>query len=298
MSARIAALSRHTKVLVQGISGRMGRAHAAGMRAYGTNIVAGTAARGGVSDVDGVPVFGDCAAAVAATGAEASIVMVPPGDVKAAVLEALAAGIGLVVTIAEGVPVHDALAIGRAVRAAGADWVGPSTPGLAVPGEMKLGFLPDAALRPGPFAIMSKSGTLSYEIGWRLAQAGSGQSLWVGVGGDPVKGLRFADVLPAFLADGRSEAIVLVGEVGGDEEEEFAAALAATRASSGGGKPVLAVVAGGEAKEGVAMGHAGALTFGSTGTLAAKRAALEAAGVRVHATVGGLVADALSLAGR
>jgi succinyl-CoA synthetase alpha subunit len=159
---------------------------------------------------------------------------------------------------------------------------------------MKLGFLPDAALRPGPVAIMSKSGTLSYEIGWRLAQSGSGQSLWVGVGGDPVKGLRFADVLPAFLADGRTEAVVLVGEVGGDEEEDFAAALAA----AGSAKPVLAVVAGREAKEGVAMGHAGALTFGASGTLASKRAALEAAGVRVHPTIGGLVADALSLVRR
>ena len=283
----IATLSRSTPVLVQGISGRMGRTHAAGMRAYGTNIVAGTSARGDLGDVDGVPVFHDCAAAVAATGATASIAMVPPGDVRAAVLEAVAAGIRLVVTIAEGVPVHDALAVGRAVRAAGATWVGPSTPGLAVPGEMKLGFLPDAALRPGQVAIMSKSGTLSYEIGWRLAQSGLGQSLWVGVGGDPVKGVRFADLLAPFLADARTAAIVLVGEVGGDEEEQFAAALAQVGAA----KPVFAVIAGSEAKEGVAMGHAGALTFGATGTVRSKRAALEAAGVRVFATMAALVAD-------
>jgi len=244
--------------------------------------------------VNGVPVFADCAAAVAATGAVASIAMVPPADVRAAVLEALAAGIRLVVTIAEGVPVHDAMVVGRAVRTAGATWLGPSTPGLAVPGEMKLGFLPDAALRPGPVAIMSKSGTLSYEIGWRLAQAGLGQSLWVGVGGDPVKGVRFADLLPAFLADERTTAIVLVGEVGGDEEEQFAALFARTSAT----KPVFAVIAGNEAKEGVSMGHAGALTFGATGTVRSKRTALEGAGVRVFATMADLIGDCVAVVRR
>ncbi len=285
----IATLSRTTPVLVQGISGRMGRAHTANMRACGTNIVAGTARSEG--DIDGIPVFPDCATAVAATGAVASIAMVPPADVRAAVLEALAAGIRLIVTIAEGVPVHDALAIGRATSTAGATWIGPSTPGLAVPGEMKLGFLPDAALRPGPIAIMSKSGTLSYEIGWRLAQSGLGQSLWIGVGGDPVKGVRFADLLAPFQAHATTQAIVLVGEVGGDEEEQFAAAIT----QFGPAKPVFAVIAGSEAKEGVAMGHAGALTFGATGTVATKRRALEAAGVRVHATMAALVADAVRL---
>lgn len=217
--------------------------------------------------------------------------MVPPGDVRAAVLEALAAGIRLVVTISEGVAVHDALAIGRAVRAAGATWVGPSTPGLAVPWEMKLGFLPDVALRPGPVAIMNKSGTLSYEIGWRLAQAGLGQSLWAGVGGDAVKGVRFADLLAPFQADARTVAIVLVGEVGGDEEEQFAAALG----HAGATKPVFAVIAGTEAKEGVAMGHAGALTFGATGTVHSKRTALAAAGVRVSGTMAGLVTDCVAM---
>ncbi len=286
----ITTLSRATPVLVQGISGRMGRAHTANMRAYGTSIVAGTATRSDVKEIDGIPVFPDCAAAVAATGAVASIAMVPPADVRAAVLEAIAAGIRLVVTIAEGVPVHDALAIGHATTAAGITWIGPSTPGLAVPGEMKLGFLPDAALRPGPIAIMSKSGTLSYEIGWRLAQAGLGQSLWVGVGGDPVKGVRFADLLAPFQTHAATQAIVLVGEVGGDEEEQFAAALAQSP-----GKPVLAVIAGNEAKEGVAMGHAGALTFGATGTVASKRAALESAGARVFPTMAALVAEAVRL---
>jgi len=282
----ITSLTCATKVLVQGISGRMGRAHTANMRAYGTNIVAGVAARADISDIDGIPVFTDCAAAIAATGAVASIAMVPPADVLRAVTEAVDAGIRLIVTIAEGVPVHDAIHVGRAVRAAGAIWVGASTPGLAVPGEMKLGFLPNVSLHPGPLALMSKSGTLSYEVGYRLAREGIGQSYWVGVGGDAVKGVRFADLLNPFLENDRTKGIVLVGEVGGNEEEEFADALALANT----GMPVYAIVAGKEAKEGVAMGHAGALTYGETGTLASKHARLHAAGAGVFASIEDLVA--------
>lgn len=281
----IASLDGSTPVLVQGITGRMGRIHAGLMRGYGTRIVAGVAARGDVGSVDGVPVFADCAAAVTASGAVASVLIVPPEQTRAAALEAMAAGIRLIVTLAEGVSAHDALAIGRAARAAGVTWVGPSTPGLAIPGVMKLGFLPDIALRPGTLGVMSKSGTLSYEIGYRLARAGLGQSIWVGVGGDAVKGLRFADLLPVFFADARTRAIVLVGEVGGSEEEECAAAYARLGAK----KPMFALIAGREAKEGVAMGHAGALTFGGVGTLAGKRERLEAAGVRVFGEMEGLV---------
>ena len=282
----ITSLTCATKVLVQGISGRMGRAHTANMRAYGTNIVAGVAARADISDIDGIPVFTDCAAAIAATGAVASIAMVPPADVLRAVTEAVDAGIRLIVTIAEGVPVHDAIHVGRAVRAAGAIWVGASTPGLAVPGEMKLGFLPNVSLHPGPLALMSKSGTLSYEVGYRLAREGIGQSYWVGVGGDAVKGVRFADLLNPFLENDRTKGIVLVGEVGGNEEEEFADALALANT----GMPVYAIVAGKEAKEGVAMGHAGALTYGETGTLASKHSRLRAAGAGVFASIEDLVA--------
>lgn len=281
----ITSLTRATPVLVQGISGRMGRAHTRNMRAYGTNIVAGVAARADVADVDGIPVFTDCASAVAATGAVASIAMVPPADVLRAVTEAVAAGIKLVVTIAEGVPVHDAIHVGRAVRAAGAVWVGASTPGLAVPGEMKLGFLPNVSLHPGPLALMSKSGTLSYEVGYRLAREGLGQSYWVGVGGDAVKGVRFADLLEPFFENERTRGIVLVGEVGGTEEEDFADALA----RAGLRKPVFAIVAGKEAKEGVSMGHAGALTYGETGTLVSKTTRLRAAGASVFASIEDLV---------
>ncbi len=281
----IAGLSRATPVLVQGIAGRMGRTHAALMRAYGTNIVAGVAARSDATEIAGVPVFATCAAAVAATGAVASVALTPPGETLAAARDAFAAGIRLLVTVAEGVPAHDALRIGLAAREAGAIWVGASTPGLAIPGEVKLGFLPDVALRPGPLGVMSKSGTLSYEVGWRLTRAGLGQSLWVGVGGDPVKGVRFADLLPVFLADARTRAIVLVGEVGGAEEEECAHAYAAL----GAGKPLYALIAGREAKEGVAMGHAGALVHGASGTLAEKRRRLTEAGALVFPSIEALV---------
>jgi succinyl-CoA synthetase alpha subunit len=282
----IASLSRATPTIIQGITGRMGRTHAALMRAYGTNIVGGVSLRTDMREAAGVPVFPTCAAATAATGAVASVALVPPGETRAAVEDALAAGIRLVVTLAEGVPLHDALAIGRAVRAADATWVGASTPGLAIPGEVKLGFLPDVCLRPGLLAIMSKSGTLSYEVGYRLANEGLGQSIWVGVGGDPIKGVRFADLLTPFFADPRTRGIVLVGEVGGSEEEECAEAYARLGAR----KPLYALIAGREAKEGVSMGHAGALVFGDAGTLASKTQRLRAAGASVFDTVESLIA--------
>jgi succinyl-CoA synthetase alpha subunit len=281
----ITALTRTTPVIIQGITGRMGSTHAALMRAYGTNIVGGVSTRTDINTVADIPVFPDCRAAIAATGAIASVAMTPPADTLAAVSDALAAGIRLVVTVAEGVPAHDAIRIGRAARAAGAIWIGASTPGLAIPGKVKLGFLPDVCLLPGPLAIMSKSGTLSYEVCWRLVQRGIGQSIWIGVGGDAVKGMRFADLLPHFFADAGTRAIVLVGEVGGTEEEECAAAYMRLGAC----KPLYALIAGREAREGVAMGHAGALVHGETGTLAAKMHHLAAAGAQVFVTIDALV---------
>jgi succinyl-CoA synthetase alpha subunit len=281
----ITSLSRDTPVIVQGITGRMGRTHATLMRAYGTNIVGGTSSRTDTKEAAGVPVFANCRAAVLATGAVVSVAMAPPLETLGAVEEALAAGIRLIVTVAEGIPLHDAMRIGRAVRRAGAIWIGGSTPGLAIPGEIKLGFLPDVCLRPGPFGIMSKSGTLSYECGYRLVQAGLGQSIWVGVGGDQVKGVRFADLLPVFFSDPRTHAIILVGEVGGNEEEECAALL---RRLSG-RKPVYALIAGREAKEGVSMGHAGALVLGEAGSLASKTQCLTAAGARVFGSIESLI---------
>jgi succinyl-CoA synthetase alpha subunit len=281
----IGTLSRTTPVIVQGITGRMGRTHAALMRAYGTNIVGGTSARTDMAEAAGVPVFATCNDAVLATGAIASVAMAPPGETLVAVQEALAAGIRLVVTVAEGVPLHDAIKIGRAVRRAGATWIGASTPGMAVPGELKLGFLPDVCLNPGPLAIMTKSGTLSYEVGYRLAREGLGQSIWVGVGGDPVKGVRFADLLPVFIDDPRTKGIVLVGEVGGSEEEECAEAYARMAVR----KPLYALIAGREAKEGVSMGHAGALVHGDVGSLHSKTQRLTAAGAQVFGSVDALI---------
>lgn len=281
----IGSLSCRTPIIVQGITGRMGRSHAALMRAYGTNIVGGTSARRDVAEAAGVPVFASCSDAVLATGAVASVAMAPPEETWTAVQEALAAGIKLIVTVAEGVPLHDAIKIGRAVRRAAATWVGASTPGLAVPGECKLGFLPDVCLRAGPIGIMSKSGTLSYEVGYRLVRERLGQSLWVGVGGDPVKGVRFADLLPVFFNDPRTKGIVLVGEVGGTEEEECAEAYARLGAR----KPLFALIAGREAKEGVSMGHAGALVHGESGTLASKTKRLTDAGATVFGSIDSLI---------
>ncbi len=284
-TAVLTTLSGATPTIVQGITGRMGRTHAALMRGYGTNIVGGTSTRSDMPEVAGVPVFADCAAAVAATGAIASVAMAPPLETLAAVQEAVAAGIRVIVTVAEGVPLHDALRIGRTVRDAGSVWIGASTPGMAIPGTLKLGFLPDVTLRPGPFAIMTKSGTLSYEVGYRLARENLGQSIWVGVGGDPVKGVRFADLLQPFFDHAPTAAIILVGEVGGTEEEECADALQRL----GLRKPVYALIAGREAKEGVSMGHAGALVHGESGTLATKTRRLREAGARVFASMDDLI---------
>jgi succinyl-CoA synthetase alpha subunit len=278
-------IDRKTPVIVQGITGRAGRLHAGLMRRYGTNIVAGVSPNPDAHDVNGVPVFPDCRRAVEATGAKASVLFVGAMQLLGAMQEAVAAGIRYLVTPTEGMPVHDALKVWHLAREAGAVWIGASTPGMAVAGETKLGFLPDDSLRPGPLGIMSKSGTLSYEAGYRLAQRGVGTSVWIGVGGDPIKGTRFADLVPFYAGDAATEALLVIGEIGGDDEEEFAAALAAQRFA----KPVFALIAGKSAPEGVTMGHAGALVHGAHGTFVAKRAALEAAGVTVFGSLNEMV---------
>jgi succinyl-CoA synthetase alpha subunit len=276
-------------VLVQGMTGRAGRRHTLAMRAYGTNIVGGVSPRD--EDVGGLPVFGTCRDAVAATGARASVVIVPPLAVLPAVLEAIEAGIGFIVTLTEGMPIHDALKAKRAVAAAGARWIGASTPGLAIPGRIKMGFLPDASLAPGWLGVMAKSGTLSYEVCHRLVARGLGQSLWVGVGGDPVKGTRFADMLPYFAVDEATRALVIIGEIGGDEEEELADRIRAQRFP----KPVFALIAGQAAREGVTMGHAGALIQGNVGTVESKSSALRSAGVTVAHNIQDLVEAAAAM---
>lgn len=264
-------------VIVQGATGRAAQMHLRLMRRYGTSIVGGVSQSRKVAEVDGVPIFTSCAEAVERTRAQASVIMVPPLSVLPAIAEALEAGIRLIVSVTEGMPVHDAMKAAHLVRSKKAYWIGPSTPGLAIPGRLKLGFLPDAALSAGPISVMSKSGTLSYEICHRLVQRGIGQSAWIGVGGDMVKGTRFADLVVPFRDHAKTEAVLVVGEIGGTEEEELAEALRRHRCH----KPVFVILAGGSAPEGVTMGHAGALIHGGKGTLESKKAALEAAGARV-----------------
>jgi succinyl-CoA synthetase alpha subunit len=237
--------------------------------------------------VNGVPVFSNCSDAVARTGAQASVLLVGAMQLLEAMQDAVDAGIRYLVTPTEGMPVHDALKAWKLCRDTGSVWVGASTPGMAVPGVAKLGFLPDDSLKPGPLGLMSKSGTLSYEAGYRLAQRGVGTSVWVGVGGDPVKGARFADLVPFYAEDLQTSALLIIGEIGGDDEEEFAQALSWQRFT----KPVFALIAGRSAPEGVTMGHAGALLYGSHGTYAAKHSALETAGVRLFVSLNEMVEE-------
>ena len=274
-----------TPVIVQGITGRAGQLHSRLMMEYGTRIVGGVSPGARMREVNGAPVFANCREAVAETGAITSVLFVGAMQLLGAIEEALDAGVRYLVTPTEGMPVHDALKARQLTREAGAIWVGGSTPGMAVAGVVKLGFLPDDSLKPGRLGLMSKSGTLSYEAGYRLAQKGVGTSVWVGVGGDPVKGTRFADLVPFYAADAGTEAVLIIGEIGGSDEEEFAAALAAQQFP----KPVCALVAGKSAPEGVTMGHAGALVHGVHGTFGAKRAALEAARVTVFGSLNEMV---------
>ena len=283
-------LDAQAKVIVQGATGRMGRRHAELMKHYGTNIVGGIAGASARRDDSGIPLFDNCQDAMAATAAQVTITLVPPMDVLAAVTEALDAGIKFIVSPSEGMPVRDAiLAYGR-VREHGATWVGPSTPGLAIPNRMKLGFIPDVSLSPGPLGVMSKSGTLSYEVCFRLSRRGIGQSIWIGVGGDPVKGLRFAELLPYFQNDQNTRAVLVLGEIGGREEEELAAEMVRLSFS----KPVFVLLAGASAPEGVTMGHAGALVQGGRGTIFSKTTALQAAGARVFTSIESLVHGVVS----
>ena len=282
MSPRI---DRNTKIILQGISGRAGRLHSRLMRDYGTNLVGGVSPSKNNNKINEIQIFPDCASAVAATGASVSVALVGAYDLLSAMQDAVAAGIKMIVTPTEGMPVHDALKAKRLTQDAGVLWIGGSTPGMAVAEVAKLGFLPDVSLKSGALGLMSKSGTLSYESGFRLAQRGVGTSVWIGVGGDPVKGTRYSDLVPFYAADAQTRALLIIGEIGGQDEEDFAAALQAHAFA----KPVFALIAGRTAPEGVAMGHAGALTFGSHGGYAAKRAALEVAGVTVFDTLNAMV---------
>ncbi len=272
-------IGRETRLLVHGITGREGEFHSRQMLDYGTSIVAGmTPGKGGLMALDGrVPVFDTVADAVAATGANTSCIFVPAGGAPDSILEAAAAGIGTIFCITEGIPTLDMLPVVEVVRQAGARLVGPNCPGATSPGRAKVGIIPGSIHREGTVGVVSRSGTLTYEAVQAMTDAGIGQSTCVGIGGDPIVGTTFLDVLKLFAADPETEAIVMIGEIGGSAEEE-AAAWAAENLR---GVPMAAFIAGRTAPEGKRMGHAGAIISGGRGTAAEKVAALEAAGVRV-----------------
>ncbi|MFD7445727.1 succinate--CoA ligase subunit alpha [Streptomyces sp. NPDC059909] len=275
-------LTKDSKVLVQGMTGAEGMKHTRRMLASGTEVVGGVNPRkaGRTVDFDDrtVPVFGSVREAVDATGADMTVVFVPPAFTGAAVTEAADAGIGLAVVITEGVPVHDAVAFTAYARERGTRIIGPNCPGLISPGQSNAGIIPaDIAPAPGRIGLVSKSGTLTYQLMHELRDIGFSSA--VGIGGDPVIGTTHIDCLAAFEADPDTELIVLIGEIGGDAEER-AAAYVRERIS----KPVIAYIAGFTAPEGKTMGHAGAIVSGSSGTAEAKKAALEAAGVKVGST--------------
>jgi succinyl-CoA synthetase alpha subunit len=268
-----------TKVLVQGITGRDGSFHTRSMLAYGTRVVAGvTPGKGGQTFEGTVPVFDTVAEAVAATGAEASVVFVPPPAAAGAICEAADAGCRLVVCITEGVPVRDMLRVMPYVQERGTRLIGPNCPGLICPGQTKLGILPTNIVKPGGVGVVSRSGTLTYEVVFQLTQAGLGQSTCLGIGGDPVIGTDFLDALAAFAQDPATRALVLIGEIGGDAEERAAQFIKENLKI-----PVVAFIAGRTAPPGKRMGHAGAIVTGGSGTAADKEKALAAVGIPVAA---------------
>jgi succinyl-CoA synthetase alpha subunit len=270
-------VDQKTLVLVQGLTGREGRFHALRNRAYGTQVVAGVTPGKGGTDVDGIPVFDTVGDATAATRANASVIFVPARAAADAILESADAGVALVVCITEGIPANDTARVRAQVRRTGGiTLIGPNCPGLISPGESNLGIIPGEICIPGPVGLVSRSGTLTYQIVHELTAAGIGQSTCVGIGGDPIVGTGFIDCLAQFEADPATRAVVLIGEIGGEEEEQAAAFIA-----QGMRTPVVAYIAGFTAPPGKRMGHAGALVSGSKGTAAAKADAFRAAGVAV-----------------
>ncbi|GAA1523919.1 succinate--CoA ligase subunit alpha [Kribbella lupini] len=274
-------LTEHSKVIVQGMTGAEGQKHTSRMLAAGTNIVGGVTPGKGGQSVDfakrSIPVHGSCADAVKSTGADVSVVFVPPRFVKGAVIEAVDAGLGLVVVITEGVPVHDTAAFFAHAEANGTRIIGPNSPGLISPGRANAGIIPADIAGPGRIGLVSKSGTLTYQMMYELREYGFTTA--IGIGGDPIIGTTHIDALRAFQDDPDTEAIVMIGEIGGDAEERAAAFIAEYVT-----KPVVGYVAGFTAPEGKTMGHAGAIVSGSSGTAAAKQEALEAVGVKVGKT--------------
>ncbi|WP_309669223.1 succinate--CoA ligase subunit alpha [Gemmatimonas sp.] len=270
-------IDKNTKVIVQGITGRDGSFHAKQMMEYGTKVVAGvTPGKGGQQFEGSVPIFNTVAQAVAATGANTSVIYVPPMFAADAMMEAAAAGVKLIVCITEGVPVLDMTKVYPYVKEHGARLIGPNCPGLITPGQSKVGIIPGRICMPGNVGVVSRSGTLTYEIVNQLTKAGIGQSSCVGIGGDPINGTNFIDCLAAFEADPQTKAVAMMGEIGGTDEQEAAAFIKAHMK-----KPVVGFIAGQTAPPGRRMGHAGAIISGSEGTAAEKIESFLAAGMGV-----------------
>ena len=268
-----------TRLVVQGITGREGSFHAARNKAYGTKVVAGVTPGKGGEDVEGIPVFNTVAEAVEEAGATTSLVFVPGPFTTVAIYEAVDSGIGTVISIAEHVPAHEMLRVYNYIQGRGITLIGPNCPGVLSPGKANVGIIPGEIFSEGGIGLVSRSGTLTYQIGHELTQLGMGNSTIVGIGGDPVVGSSFIDILGKFEDDPETEYVVMVGEIGGDEEEKAAAFIEAELT-----KPVVAYIAGFTAPPGKTMGHAGAIISGSSGTAEGKKAALEAKGIRVGTT--------------
>ena len=272
-------IDNNTKLLVQGITGSQGMLHTRGCRDYGTNVVSGVTPGKGGQDFEGVPIFNTVQDAVKATGANASMILVPPPFAADAIMEAADTKIPLIVAITEGVPVLDMVSAVSFVFQKGSRLIGPNCPGIITPGQIKIGIMPGPIHKTGPVGVVSRSGTLTYEAVGQLTRVGLGQSTCIGIGGDPVNGTNFIDCLKLFQEDPQTEAIVMIGEIGGDAEEQ-AAAYAKDNVS----KPIVSFIAGQTAPPGRRMGHAGAIISGGRGTAAEKMSALQEAGIHVVKT--------------
>jgi succinyl-CoA synthetase alpha subunit len=286
-------VDENTRLLVQGITGKEGQFHTRQCVEYGTNVVAGVTPGKGGQEMDGIPVFNTVEQARQETGANGAMIFVPPGFAADAIMEAAAASIGVIVAITEGIPVLDMMKAYHAVKSSGSRLIGPNCPGIISPGKCKVGIMPGPIHREGSVGVVSRSGTLTYEVVDQLTKNGVGQSTCIGIGGDPVIGTNFIDALQLFEADPSTSGIVMVGEIGGSAEEDAAEFIVGSVS-----KPVIGFVAGLTAPPGRRMGHAGAIISGSSGTAQAKIEAMEKAGITVVKNLGQLGSTAQEIFGQ